>query len=39
MNKYTVVNGNTAEVCEFDSHTTTKIQYKYDWYWIILTNK
>ena len=20
MNKYTVVNGNTAEVCEFDSH-------------------
>ena len=24
MNKYTVVNGNTAEVCEFDSHTTTK---------------
>ena len=25
MNKYTVVNGNAAEVCEFDSHTTTKI--------------
>ena len=25
MNEYTVVNGNTAEVCEFDSHTTTKI--------------
>ena len=24
MNEYTVVNGNTAEVCEFDSHTTTK---------------
>jgi len=21
--------------CEFDSHTTTKIQYKYDLYWII----
>ena len=36
MNKYTVVNGNTAEVCEFDSHTTTKIQYKYDKSWIIL---
>ena len=30
MNEYTVVNGNTTEVCEFDSHTTTKIQYKYD---------
>jgi hypothetical protein len=27
MNEYTVVNGNTAEVCEFDSHTTT-IKYK-----------
>jgi len=24
MNKYTVVNGNTVEVGEFDSHTTTK---------------
>jgi len=24
MNKYRVVNGNAAEVCEFDSHTTTK---------------
>ena len=23
MNKYTVVNGNTNKVCEFDSHTTT----------------
>ena len=25
MNEYTVVNGNTNKVCEFDSHTTTKI--------------
>ena len=23
MNEYTVVNGNTNKVCEFDSHTTT----------------
>ena len=27
MNEYTVVNGNTNKVCEFDSHTTTK-KYK-----------
>ena len=25
--------------CEFDSHTTTNIQTKYDLYWIILTDK
>ena len=25
MNEYSVVNGNTTEVCEFDSHTTTNI--------------
>jgi len=24
---------------EFDSHTTTNIQTKYDLYWIILTDK
>ena len=36
MNEYTVVNGNTVEVGEFDSHATTKIQCKYDKYWIIL---
>jgi len=24
VNEYTVVNGNTNKVCEFDSHTTTK---------------
>ena len=30
MNEYTVVNGNTAEACEFDSHTTTKYKIMYE---------